>query len=216
MSHSAAHWSPPSPTTSATLGSPSRFASRARYNLPPSSAHLPHALQQGSALPPVGHPYTPDVSTEQGRAELAARLVRDSHLFLVPSINPDGFNKRRRETAGMVDLNRNFPDQFRSKADNPNLEPTGGFMEASVLRPPRSLASPAYASPGAPRDESLPAGRAAPGSWIRLPAQCESATPPLCVCREGDGGGPEHDALHPEQAVHGLRGLSRGERDPGC
>lgn len=39
---------------------------------------------------------------------------------LMPSMNPDGFEKGTRENAARVDLNRNFPDQWRSPADSPD------------------------------------------------------------------------------------------------
>jgi carboxypeptidase D len=34
-----------------------------------------------------------------GKDERATRLVRDTHLFLVPTMNPDGFDARRRYNA---------------------------------------------------------------------------------------------------------------------
>jgi carboxypeptidase D len=37
---------------------------------------------------------------------------------LMPSMNPDGFDLGTRENSGRVDLNRNFPDQYRSPADS--------------------------------------------------------------------------------------------------
>eukprot|EP00002_Diphylleia_rotans_P034910 TRINITY_DN754_c0_g1_i1.p1 TRINITY_DN754_c0_g1~~TRINITY_DN754_c0_g1_i1.p1 ORF type:complete len:399 (+),score=64.82 TRINITY_DN754_c0_g1_i1:46-1242(+) len=40
------------------------------------------------------------------------RLVNDAHIFIMPSMNPDGFELRRRSNAQGVDLNRNFPDQY--------------------------------------------------------------------------------------------------------
>lgn len=44
----------------------------------------------------------------------AAAIVRGEHVFLVPTMNPDGFAARRRGNARGVDLNRNFPDQYRN------------------------------------------------------------------------------------------------------
>lgn len=51
------------------------------------------------------------------RAELflcgqATRIVQQLHVFLVPSLNPDGFDQRNRGNPNGVDLNRDFPDQF--------------------------------------------------------------------------------------------------------
>ncbi|KAK9852107.1 hypothetical protein WJX84_003546, partial [Apatococcus fuscideae] len=40
----------------------------------------------------------------------AARIVQDMHLFLVPTVNPDGFAAQTRGNSKGVDLNRDFPD----------------------------------------------------------------------------------------------------------
>mmetsp|Transcript_13646 Transcript_13646/g.18709 ORF Transcript_13646/g.18709 Transcript_13646/m.18709 type:complete len:521 (+) Transcript_13646:108-1670(+) len=45
-------------------------------------------------------------------APQAKRLVEDMHLFMLVSMNPDGFVQRSRTNAGRKDLNRDFPDQF--------------------------------------------------------------------------------------------------------
>lgn len=42
----------------------------------------------------------------------AAVVARNARVFLVPTMNPDGFSARRRNNANSVDLNRDFPDQF--------------------------------------------------------------------------------------------------------
>lgn len=66
------------------------------------------------------------------------RLVDQTDIFLMPSANPDGFEAAKpginlgnskendscygilgRRNANSVDLNRNFPDQFRVKANDP-------------------------------------------------------------------------------------------------
>ena len=39
------------------------------------------------------------------------------HLFLLPSLNPDGFAAKDRYNAHNIDLNRNFPDRFISKSE---------------------------------------------------------------------------------------------------
>jgi len=38
-------------------------------------------------------------------------LIDNTHIFIMPSMNPDGFESGRRENANGIDLNRNFPDQ---------------------------------------------------------------------------------------------------------
>lgn len=52
----------------------------------------------------------------------AKRIVNSMHLWLVPSMNPDGFDARTRGNANGLDLNRDFPDRFRS----PTMEASGG------------------------------------------------------------------------------------------
>eukprot|EP00009_Paramoeba_aestuarina_P008839 CAMPEP_0201521132 /NCGR_PEP_ID=MMETSP0161_2-20130828/14236_1 /ASSEMBLY_ACC=CAM_ASM_000251 /TAXON_ID=180227 /ORGANISM="Neoparamoeba aestuarina, Strain SoJaBio B1-5/56/2" /LENGTH=499 /DNA_ID=CAMNT_0047919709 /DNA_START=24 /DNA_END=1523 /DNA_ORIENTATION=+ len=52
----------------------------------------------------------------EARAECAhpiVRLMEETVLYIIPSMNPDGFELGRRENANRYDLNRNFPDQFR-------------------------------------------------------------------------------------------------------
>ncbi|KAJ6844974.1 carboxypeptidase SOL1 [Iris pallida] len=43
---------------------------------------------------------------------LATMIVKNVHLHILPTMNPDGFALRRRGNANNVDLNRDFPDQF--------------------------------------------------------------------------------------------------------
>lgn len=43
---------------------------------------------------------------------LATLIVKNVHLHLLPSMNPDGFAMRQRGNANNMDLNRDFPDQF--------------------------------------------------------------------------------------------------------
>ncbi|KAL2736992.1 carboxypeptidase D [Vespula squamosa] len=62
-----------------------------------------------------------------GKDERITRLVNRTDIFLMPSLNPDGFEKSQegkcdskqdfsgRENANHVDLNRDFPDQFDNK-----------------------------------------------------------------------------------------------------
>ncbi|MEM7245447.1 MAG: M14 family zinc carboxypeptidase [Acidobacteriota bacterium] len=48
------------------------------------------------------------------------RLIDESELWVLPSFNPDGTEAGRRRTAGNVDLNRDFPDQFTDPNDSPD------------------------------------------------------------------------------------------------
>ncbi|CAI9116473.1 OLC1v1017626C1 [Oldenlandia corymbosa var. corymbosa] len=43
---------------------------------------------------------------------LANLIVDNIHLHILPSLNPDGYQSRKRGNANDVDLNRDFPDQF--------------------------------------------------------------------------------------------------------
>lgn len=51
------------------------------------------------------------------------RLVEDMHLYMLLSMNPDGFAKSQRGNARGKDLNRDFPDQWESGlgVHDPNL-----------------------------------------------------------------------------------------------
>nr|GMC55191.1 carboxypeptidase SOL1 [Ipomoea batatas] len=52
---------------------------------------------------------------------LATLIVDNVHLHILPSMNPDGFQKRRRVNANNIDLNRDFPDQFFPMNDDHGL-----------------------------------------------------------------------------------------------
>lgn len=49
----------------------------------------------------------------------AYALLEAANVFVVPTMNPDGFALGRRGNANNVDLNRNFPDQFRGAPASP-------------------------------------------------------------------------------------------------
>ncbi|MAV65195.1 MAG: hypothetical protein CBD97_03770 [Pelagibacteraceae bacterium TMED237] len=42
----------------------------------------------------------------------ATNLINNTEIYIMPSMNPDGFELGQRNNANDVDLNRNFPDQF--------------------------------------------------------------------------------------------------------
>lgn len=44
----------------------------------------------------------------------AKQIVDGMHLILVPTLNPDGFAAKMRSNSNNVDLNRDFPDRFKS------------------------------------------------------------------------------------------------------
>ena len=52
-----------------------------------------------------------------GITDRATNLVNNTAIFIMPTMNPDGFEMGMRYNANYVDLNRDFPDQF---VDNSN------------------------------------------------------------------------------------------------
>ena len=57
------------------------------------------------------------------------RLVNNSKIFIVPSMNPDGFEMHQRYSAVNTDLNRNFPDFTSDNRDNS----TGRAIETKAI-----------------------------------------------------------------------------------
>lgn len=41
----------------------------------------------------------------------ATLIVKNIHLHILPTMNPDGFSLKTRANANGIDLNRDFPDQ---------------------------------------------------------------------------------------------------------
>ncbi|KAL8566418.1 hypothetical protein ACOMHN_011996 [Nucella lapillus] len=67
-----------------------------------------------------------------GHNETVTRIVDSTNIFIMPTMNPDGFARAREgDCDGLVgrpndhyrDLNRNFPDQFKTGSENRQLEP---------------------------------------------------------------------------------------------
>src|SRR5690606_15000882 len=48
------------------------------------------------------------------------KIVDNTEIYIMPSMNPDGSHLRRRANARRVDLNRNFPDIIRDKKSSKN------------------------------------------------------------------------------------------------
>jgi carboxypeptidase D len=57
---------------------------------------------------------------QYGKDARITQLLDHSEIFIMPSMNPDGFERGRRENANGYDLNRNFPDRFDSPTDTPD------------------------------------------------------------------------------------------------
>lgn len=58
--------------------------------------------------------------TDYGSDERITNLVNNADLYIMPSMNPDGFERGQRASARGVDLNRDFPDFTSDNQDNPN------------------------------------------------------------------------------------------------
>lgn len=67
-----------------------------------------------------------------GSSDLVTALVNSTRIHLLPSMNPDGYDKsvegdceseRGRANGNNVDLNRNFPDRFGETDDNKETQP---------------------------------------------------------------------------------------------
>lgn len=54
-----------------------------------------------------------DLLEAYGQNERITKLINNTELYIMPSMNPDGSNKRQRANANGQDLNRNFPDWVR-------------------------------------------------------------------------------------------------------
>lgn len=81
-----------------------------------------------------------------GADQRVTNLVDNTDIYLMPSANPDGFESARlgivtgnydtdsclgvqgRQNAKNVDLNRNFPDQFRNKSNDPIQKETQALI----------------------------------------------------------------------------------------
>tara|TARA_B110000467_G_scaffold56926_1_gene52155 strand:+ start:187 stop:2181 length:1995 start_codon:yes stop_codon:yes gene_type:complete len=66
---------------------------------------------------------------EYGNNQRASDLVNNTSIFIMPSMNPDGFESGDRYNANGVDLNRDFPDQF----DDPNNSLNGRQPETRAM-----------------------------------------------------------------------------------
>ena len=65
-----------------------------------------------------------------GKDPVITELINSTNIFIMPTANPDGFEKSEagsctfsngRENANNVDLNRNFPDQFDKTVNKQNM-----------------------------------------------------------------------------------------------
>ena len=61
-----------------------------------------------------------EIGQKYGRDPEITNLVNNTEIFIMPSMNPDGSDMKRRANANYVDLNRNFPDMTRDTQSTPN------------------------------------------------------------------------------------------------
>lgn len=58
--------------------------------------------------------------SQYGINDRITKLVDSTDIYIIPTMNPDGYERRTRGNANGQDLNRNFPDQFTSPANTKN------------------------------------------------------------------------------------------------
>lgn len=58
--------------------------------------------------------------SQYGIDDRITNLVNATDIYIIPTMNPDGYERRQRGNANNVDLNRNFPDQFSSPVNTKN------------------------------------------------------------------------------------------------
>lgn len=59
-----------------------------------------------------------DIVESYGSNEQITKLVNNTEIYIMPSMNPDGSNRRQRANANGYDLNRNFPDWGRGDTNS--------------------------------------------------------------------------------------------------
>src|SRR5690606_27488049 len=55
----------------------------------------------------------------EGNPEITS-LINNTEIYIIPSMNPDGAESRRRGNSRWVDLNRNFPDFTTDNVNRPD------------------------------------------------------------------------------------------------
>lgn len=61
-----------------------------------------------------------EIGQKYGKDPEITALVNNTEIYVMPSMNPDGSDMKRRANANGVDLNRNFPDMIRDSQSSPN------------------------------------------------------------------------------------------------
>ena len=63
-----------------------------------------------------------DILSHYGKDDRVTNLVDTTDIYILPSMNPDGFKLKRRTNSFGTDLNRNLPDRFGRQIGYPNTE----------------------------------------------------------------------------------------------
>jgi len=71
----------------------------------------------------------PDLLENYGKDEQITKLLDNTEIYIIPSMNPDGMAAHRRGNAKSIDLNRDFPD-FN---EDPINTPTGRAIETQAV-----------------------------------------------------------------------------------
>jgi len=58
------------------------------------------------------------ISNSKNKSGSVYKLLNTFRIHIIPSLNPDGAEKRQRTNANRVDLNRDFPDWTRAESDS--------------------------------------------------------------------------------------------------
>jgi hypothetical protein len=70
-----------------------------------------------------------EIGRKYGSDSQITELVKNTEIFVMPSMNPDGSDLRQRANANYVDLNRNFPDMTTDRESSP----TGREIETQLV-----------------------------------------------------------------------------------
>jgi len=112
------------------------------------------------------------VCRERRRDARAGRIASSMRLVLIPSANPDGYERKRRENAAGVDLNRNFPDPVEGPRA---AEEAARRSAAGAARAPTPFNLTAITPAQQPETAALMAFTLASGPYVAAAALHEGA-----------------------------------------
>ncbi len=78
--------------------------------------------------------YTIPKNAETSISRRVKGIINHMHIFIIPSLNPDGFENNKRRNSNNMDLNRNFPNKrFPLRIKRPVQIETQAMMDFSEL-----------------------------------------------------------------------------------